>query len=450
MSETFTKNNKAGFAGLGLSPRQLDVVRSLGFTTPTPIQKQAVPVALKGTDVMGIAQTGTGKTLAFGLPIIERISDTKKSALILVPTRETRLASRSHHAKKIAMGTGLRTAVLIGGVPIEKQAKNLRANPQIIIATPGRIIDHMQRRSIRLDSVNVVVLDEADRMLDMGFLPNIKQILQQVPERRQMMLFSATMPREIADIAKRWMKDPIRIDIDHAGATPRLINQELVIVEKERKGGILAQLLNDHEGPILVFSRTRHGARKVAKTLRNQGHSAAEIHSDRTMSQRRSALDGFKSGTYRVLVATDIAARGIDVKQISLVINYDLPATPDDYFHRIGRTGPRRPHRKSNYARNPGPKRRRPRNSKSNERTASALKAIRLIPPQNSNQKRRSNQRRNNPNINLLPTQKPAGQPNPPPPSHRRRSKKKPVSKPANPAQINAERCEAQKAPQTQ
>src|SRR5687768_13718338 len=265
MSETFTKNNKAGFAGLGLSPRQLDVVRSLGFTLPTPIQKQAIPVALKGTDVMGIAQTGTGKTLAFGLPIIERISDTKKSALILVPTRELALQVEAT-MRKIAMGTGLRTAVLIGGVPLEKQAKALRANPQIIVATPGRIIDHMQRRSIRLDNVNVVVLDEADRMLDMGFLPNIKQILQQVPERRQMMLFSATMPREIADIAKRWMRDPIRIDIDHAGATPRLINQELVIVEKERKGGILAQLLNDHEGPILVFSRTRHGARKVAKT----------------------------------------------------------------------------------------------------------------------------------------------------------------------------------------
>ncbi len=338
MSESFTKNSKAGFAGLGLSPRQLDVVRSLGFTTPTPIQKQAVPVALKGTDVMGIAQTGTGKTLAFGLPIIERISDTKKSALILVPTRELALQVEAT-MRKIAMGTGLRTVVLIGGVPLERQSKALRASPQIVIATPGRMIDHMQRRSIRLDSVNVVVLDEADRMLDMGFLPNIKQILQQVPDRRQMMLFSATMPREIADIAKRWMRDPIRIDIDHVGSTPRLINQELVIVEKERKGGILAQLLNDHEGPILVFSRTRHGARKVAKTLRNQGHSAAEIHSDRTMSQRRIALDGFKSGTYRVLVATDIAARGIDVKQISLVINYDMPATPEDYFHRIGRTG---------------------------------------------------------------------------------------------------------------
>jgi ATP-dependent RNA helicase RhlE len=337
MSETSTKN-KTGFTGLGLSPRQLDVVRNLGFKAPTPIQKQALPIAIKGNDVMGIAQTGTGKTLAFGLPIVERISDTKKSALILVPTRELALQVEAT-MRKIAMGTGLRTVVLIGGVPLEKQAKALRANPQIIIATPGRIIDHMQRRSIRLDNVSIVVLDEADRMLDMGFLPNIKTILQQVPEKRQMMLFSATMPREIADIAKRWMRDPIRIDIDHAGSTPRLINQELVIVEKERKGGILAQLLNDHEGPILVFSRTRHGARKVAKSLRSQGHSAAEIHSDRTLSQRRTALDGFKSGTYRVLVATDIAARGIDVKQITLVVNYDMPATPEDYFHRIGRTG---------------------------------------------------------------------------------------------------------------
>ncbi|MDQ2985608.1 MAG: DEAD/DEAH box helicase [Armatimonadota bacterium] len=337
MSETLTKN-RAGFAGLGLSPRQLDVVRNLGFTTPTPIQKQAVPVAMKGNDVMGIAQTGTGKTLAFGLPIVERISDTRKSALILVPTRELALQVEAT-LRKIATGTQLRTVVLIGGMPMEKQSRNLRANPQIIIATPGRLMDHMQRRSVRMDSINVVVLDEADRMLDMGFLPNIKTIMLQVPEKRQMMLFSATMPKEIAEISKRWMRDPVRIDIDHAGSTPRLISQELVVVEKDQKGGILARLLQDHDGPILVFSRTRHGARKVAKILRNQGHAAAEIHSDRTMSQRRTALEGFKSGTFRVLVATDIAARGIDVKQISLVINYDLPATPDDYFHRIGRTG---------------------------------------------------------------------------------------------------------------
>jgi ATP-dependent RNA helicase RhlE len=229
--------------------------------------------------------------------------------------------------------------VLIGGMPMERQVSRLRTRPQIIIATPGRLIDHMQRHTISLDNVGVVVLDEADRMLDMGFLPAIRQIMRQVPERRQTMLFSATMPSLVADIAERWLTKPVRIDVEDSGAAPRLISQELIVLEKEQKGGVLAQLLADHDGPILVFSRTRHGARKVAKSLRGQGHTAAEIHSDRSMGQRRTALDGFKNGAFRILVATDIAARGIDVKRISLVINYDLPASPEDYLHRIGRTG---------------------------------------------------------------------------------------------------------------
>jgi ATP-dependent RNA helicase RhlE len=327
-----------GFRALALSSKLHDVLDKLAFVTPTPIQDKAIPHALEGRDLIGIAQTGTGKTLAFGLPIIHRLKDLNGPALILVPTRELALQVEDVF-RKIGGAFGMRTAVLIGGAPIHRQISQLKSRPAVIVATPGRLLDHIEQGSVTLKHVSIVVLDEADRMLDMGFAPAIRRILGQTPENRQTMLFSATMPQEIVDISKNYLRDPVRVEAERPGTTAELVSQELYVVEQPKKGDLLKDLLQENIGTILVFARTRHGARKVAKHVRGMGHTAAELHSDRTLAQRKSALHGFKNGEYRVLVATDIAARGIDVKGISLVINYDLPDNPDDYVHRIGRTG---------------------------------------------------------------------------------------------------------------
>jgi ATP-dependent RNA helicase RhlE len=293
---------------------------------------------MEGRDVTGIAQTGTGKTLAFGLPILERLKTEPGIALIIAPTRELALQI-DETFQKVGRSLGFRTAVLIGGAPMGKQISQIRSNPNAIIATPGRLKDHLFQRTVSLKNVSIVVLDEADRMLDMGFAPVIREILGQVPAKRQTMLFSATMPKEIEEIAASYMNNPVRVDAPRAGLTADLVSQELYVVRHEDKGDLLAKLLSENTGSVLVFSRTRHGARKVARHVNHLGHASAELHADRTLAQRRAALDGFKRGDHRVLVATDIAARGIDVKQISLVINYDLPDNPEDYIHRIGRTG---------------------------------------------------------------------------------------------------------------
>lgn len=335
MPQTLTHQ---GFRALDLSPKLHDLLDKLAFVTPTPIQSGAIPHALKGRDLIGIAQTGTGKTLAFGLPIVHRLYDLNGPALILVPTRELALQV-DEVLHKVAGHFGMKTAVLIGGAPMGKQVGQLRARPAIIVATPGRLLDHMEQRTVNLSNVTIVVLDEADRMLDMGFAPAIRRILETTPKTRQTMLFSATMPSEIVSIASNYLRDPIRIEVEKPGTTVDLISQELYVVEQPDKGDLLSDLLHEHRGTVLVFARTRHGARKVARNVRGMGHTAAELHSDRTLAQRKTALQGFKTGEYRVLVATDIAARGIDVKGISLVINYDLPDNPDDYVHRIGRTG---------------------------------------------------------------------------------------------------------------
>lgn len=337
MSES-QNQTKAGFKALSISPKLLSVLDRLEFTTPTPIQELAIPIALEGRDVMGLAQTGTGKTLAFGIPILERVKSENTVALIIAPTRELALQI-DETFQKVGRPLGFRTAVLIGGAPMGRQISQIRQDPDVIIATPGRLKDHLNQRTISLKHTGIVVLDEADRMLDMGFAPVIREILGQVPAQRQTMLFSATMPREIEDIAESYMRDPIRVEAPRAGLTADLVAQELYVVHHEAKGELLAKLLNENEGSVLVFSRTRHGARKVARHVNHLGHKSAELHADRTLAQRRAALDGFKRGDHRVLVATDIAARGIDVKQISLVINYDLPDNPEDYVHRIGRTG---------------------------------------------------------------------------------------------------------------
>lgn len=337
MSHTTTPTD-AIFSDLGLTPKLLDVLIRLKFTTPTPIQHQAIPVAVTGKDVVGIAQTGTGKTLAFTLPLLQQIAKNKGRGLIILPTRELAIQV-DDFLKQIGNTFGLRKALVIGGTSMYHQVSDLRQNPHIVVGTPGRIIDHLEKGTLKLDNVSVLVLDEADRMLDMGFAPQIKRILQTVPKERQTMLFSATMPSGIMDLAIKYMKMPVRIEVAPAGTIAERVEQELFIIQRENKGRLLSKVLKEYNGTVLVFSRTKHGARKICASIRDMGHSASEIHSNLSLGQRKRALEGFKSGAYRVLVATDIAARGIDVTNIELVINYDLPDNLDDYVHRVGRTG---------------------------------------------------------------------------------------------------------------
>ncbi len=326
------------FFGLGLAPGLLEALTQLKIHTPTPIQQRAIPIALEGNDVVGIAQTGTGKTLAFGLPMIQRLAQSKGQGLVLLPTRELAIQVEEN-LRRVGRGIGLRTAVLIGGMPMHPQISAIRAKPHVIIATPGRLVDHLQQKTIDLNRVHILVLDEADRMLDMGFAPQLNTILGRVPKERQTLLFSATMPAEISKMAATHMRAPLRIEVAPEGTTSERVKQEIFMVRKEDKTRLLNHVLSEVRGSVLVFSRTRHGAKRITRDVRSMGHAAAEIHSDRSLGQRREALEGFRSGKYRVLIATDIAARGIDVKGIELVINFDLPDDAQDYVHRIGRTG---------------------------------------------------------------------------------------------------------------
>ena len=328
----------ASFYGLGIAPRILDILDRMKFTVPTPIQHKTIPIAIEDKDVIGVAQTGTGKTLAFAVPIIQRLSQRKGRALILVPTRE--LAIQVNEVfQNIAPSFGIKTAVIIGGASMHLQLKALRKNPRVLVATPGRLVDHMERRTVLLADVNVLVLDEADRMLDMGFLPQIERIIKFIPRNRQTMLFSATIPGEVVRMAAAHMKLPIHVEVAPSGTTAERIIQEVFIVKESSKRQLLIKLLDRYHGPVLIFSRTKIGAKKITRGLQRMNHRAAEIHSNRSLAQRREALDGFKSGKYKILVATDIAARGIDVTGIELVINYDLPDDTENYVHRIGRTG---------------------------------------------------------------------------------------------------------------
>ena len=328
-----------GFGGLGIAPKLLEKLNNLGFKTPTPIQHKTIPVTIEGKDVIGIAQTGTGKTLAFGVPMIQSILQSKTGkGLIILPTRELAIQV-DETLTKIGREFGLKTAVLIGGASTYLQIKALRTNPHIVIGTPGRINDLIEQRALHLQSVSVLVLDEADRMFDMGFAPQIKKILQSVPVNRQTMLFSATMPENIARIASGHMKLPVRIEIARQGTAAENVEHELFVVPKNQKLSLLKKMLSEYKGSVLVFIRAKHSAGKIVRDLKNVGVSATEIHSNRSLNQRKDALEGFKLGRYRVLIATDIASRGIDVKGIELVVNYDLPENPEDYVHRIGRTG---------------------------------------------------------------------------------------------------------------
>ncbi|MBM3254943.1 MAG: DEAD/DEAH box helicase [Candidatus Omnitrophica bacterium] len=325
------------FFGLGIAPKILDILERIKFKVPTPIQLKAIPLAIEGKDIIGIAQTGTGKTHSFAIPMAQRLAQRKGIGLVLAPTRE--LAIQIDEAfGEIVRPFGMRTACLIGGAPMEPQVQALRKGPRVVIATPGRLLDHMGQWNILPDEVAILVLDEADRMLDMGFAPQINRILRFLPRDRQTMLFSATIPKEIMEMVAKHMKLPVSVEIAPSGTTVERVTQELFIVKKEAKQRLLGKLLAQYHGTILLFSRTKYNARKITTAIRGMGYSAAEIHSNRSLSQRREALDGFKSGKYRVLVATDIASRGIDVTGIELVINYDLPEDAENYVHRIGRT----------------------------------------------------------------------------------------------------------------
>ena len=330
-------DSASGFRGLGISEKLAVHLDNLKFITPTPVQAQAIPVAMQGKDLVGIAQTGTGKTLAFGIPMIEQLAAERGMALVLVPTRELALQVKQV-LETLGQPFGIKTTVIIGGASMHNQIAELRRHPRVIIATPGRLIDHIDEKTVLLFDTRFLVLDEADRMFDMGFAPQVKRILKVLPPKRQTLLFSATMPPEIVTIATQYMSLPVNVEVARQGETADNITQELFIVRKIDKKDLVLQLLKKYSGPVLIFTRTKYGAKGLAQQLRTARHTAAEIHSNRSLAQRKEALAGFKSGEYRILIATDIAARGIDVTDIELVINYDLPDESENYVHRIGRT----------------------------------------------------------------------------------------------------------------
>ncbi len=326
------------FAELGLSPKSLAALDHAGFEAPTPIQAQAIPPAMQGKDVIGTAATGTGKTLAFALPILERLEGKRGTrALILAPTRELALQIGAE-LERFGHGRHLRTAVVIGGVGMHPQTLAFQRGTEVIVATPGRLNDHLDQGSARLDQIEMLVLDEADRMLDMGFLPQLRRILRHLPKKRQSLLFSATMAGEVQEFAREHLQHPVRVEVARSGTTSERAEQQVFLVGEEEKVALLLALLEQDDLSTLVFTRTKRRADRVGKALTRGGHHVAVIHADRSQSQRRQALEGFREGRYRVLVATDIAARGIDVAEIGHVINFDLPHVPEDYVHRIGRT----------------------------------------------------------------------------------------------------------------
>ena len=334
------------FTALGLGPKITKAVREAGYTEPTPIQSKAIPIVLRGRDLVGIAQTGTGKTAAFVLPILEQLA-AKGSAsgrraircLILAPTRELALQIEEN-ARKYSRHLHLRIAAIYGGVGEQPQIAALRHGTEIVIATPGRLIDLMNQGHVRFDDVEVAVLDEADRMLDIGFLPAIRQIVKKLPKERQTLLFSATLGKEITALTQEFMRNPESVHIGRTSRPAESVAQFVYEVPASAKLPLLLHLLQDEKlDSVLVFSRTKHGADKIARKLVATGIPTATLHSNRSQNQRLQALRAFKSGAVRVLVATDIAARGIDVEGISHVVNYDFPPQPEDYVHRIGRTG---------------------------------------------------------------------------------------------------------------
>jgi ATP-dependent RNA helicase RhlE len=330
------------FSQLGLEPAQLRSCESLGYTEPTPIQEQGIPVVLSGRDMIGCAETGTGKTAAFLLPIIQKMTEKPRPGvrvLVLAPTRELAMQIQKNYGELNRVKSN-RGVTVIGGANMRTQISDLRRGAAIVIATPGRLLDLAERGAINFTGVEVLVLDEADRMLDMGFLPAIRRILAMMPAKRQTLLFSATMSSDIEKLARSTMKDPKLIEVSPRGQAASMVEQSAYPVAQESKTALLLDLLEREKFErVLVFTRTRRGAERLSHILSARDHSVNRIHSDRTQPQREAALRGFRDGKTRVLVATDIAARGLDVDSVSHVINYDVPSAPEDYVHRIGRTG---------------------------------------------------------------------------------------------------------------
>ena len=327
------------FSKLGLPQPLLLCLQRMNFTTPTPIQAQAIPVALKGRDILGSAQTGTGKTGAFGIPLIERLMTTDKTtALVMTPTRELAAQVLKAIREMLPPDAGIRTALLIGGESMYRQLNQLKGRPRLVVGTPGRINDHLERRSLQLRDAGFLVLDETDRMLDMGFGVQIDRILKHMPKERQTLLFSATLPKEIVEISKKYLHMPERIAVGDTHTPMPSIKQEIVRLNTADKYKMLLAHLAEREGSVIVFVKTKHGADRMATRLSREGHSAEAIHGDLKQSKRDRVIADFRQKEYRILVATDVAARGLDIPHIEHVINYDLPQVPEDYIHRIGRT----------------------------------------------------------------------------------------------------------------
>lgn len=329
------------FKSYNLNPIILSTIDTLGYTAPTPIQKQTIEPILSGKDVMGLAQTGTGKTAAFVIPILQQLLTGPRStvrALIIAPTRE--LSQQIYDAiQALSKGTKLKSVTVYGGVKINSQIKNLKDGVEIVVACPGRLLDHLKQGTVDLSKVEMLVLDEADQMFDMGFLPDIRKILRYLPKKRQTLLFSATMPSAINDLAHDVLHKPITIQIGHT-APAASVDQVLFPVASHLKTELLIHLLHKiNKESVLVFTRTKHAAKKIAVKLENAGFSSASLQGNLSQNRRQAAMNGFRDGTLQILVATDIAARGIDVANISHVINYDIPDTVETYIHRIGRTG---------------------------------------------------------------------------------------------------------------
>ncbi len=314
-------------------------LKAMNFSEATPIQEQAIPLILEQRDLIACAQTGSGKTGAFSIPMVTRLLEhTGKTGLILAPTRELAVQILEVFSKLTLATPNLRVTLLIGGAPMQKQIRALAQRPRIIVATPGRLVDHLHQRTVSLAQTSMLVLDEADRMLDMGFAPQLNEILRHLPNERQTLLFSATLPDNIMKLASKYLKDPAHVAISSSEQAPPKIQHTVIETSSDAKNDVLLDQLVQRQGSVLIFARTKHRTDRLAKYLQKYGHSVARIHGDRSQSQREAALQGFRTGKFRILVATDIAARGIDVPHIAHVINYDLPQAPEDYVHRIGRT----------------------------------------------------------------------------------------------------------------
>lgn len=339
-----TKKNDSSerFTDFSIDKQIVSTLDKSGITSPTPIQSQAIPELLKGEDVMGIAQTGTGKTLAFVIPLLQYLLTTKTRALIVLPTRE--LAMQVHEVLQgFSHIDGVSSAVLVGGMNIERQIRALKKKPRIFVGTPGRINDHIERRTLKLGDVHFLVLDEADRMFDMGFAPQLDKIFAVMPKKdqRQTALFSATMPKTIIGLAQQQMKAPVHIEIASSGTTAKNVKQEMIVIDQEHRNDALFTVLKEagKRTPTIVFTRTKRQASKLYYDLKKQGYRVSELHGDRSQNQRKRAIQGMQEKKIDVLVATDVAARGLDISHLELVVNYALPDDPEDYVHRIGRTG---------------------------------------------------------------------------------------------------------------